>query len=121
MKSNREKPIKDFKFSSLEEYLSRYIDLFSLLYIPEDSWLRDREKDYFIECVKLNSEGKNLLSKEVKRKLEDELGFISRQYRLLLKNKGWIIQTKDGIQILPAFDFKGEIPQNMLFKFRISC
>lgn len=115
------KEITAFHHTDIDKYLLSYLDLFSLLYIKEEDHLKDREKEFFIANVKLNAQGKSLIGKEAAAYLEGELKFQARTYRSNLKKKGWLIQTKDGIILPPAFDFKGkDIPKEMTFKFKFT-
>ena len=113
-----------FTESNREDFLSKNIDVFSSLYLPKENWLTDREKEYFMAHVFLNYEKKDLLSKEVKTYLETELNFKNRGvdiYRKKLKDKGWIIQTRQGIALPPAFDYRGKkFPNNLVYQFKLS-
>lgn len=109
-----------FIYSDQDEFLMAYLNLFSLLYIKESDHLENREKQFFIANVKLNAWGKSLIGKEAAAYLEGELKFQARTYRSNLKKKGWLIQTKDGIILPPAFDFRlGKIPKDLTFKFKL--
>jgi len=116
--------VKNFNEGNKKDFISKYIDLFSSLYIPKDSWLTDREKEYFIAHVMLNFEKRDLLSKDVKNVLKEDYNFKNRGvdiYRKKLKDKGWIIQTKEGIKLPPAFDYNGKkFPNNLKFQFKLS-
>lgn len=113
------KNITEFSFESEDRFLMAYLDLFSLLYMKEEDYLKDREKEFFIANIKLNASGKSLIGKEAAAYLEGELKFQARTYRSNLKKKGWLIQTKDGIMLPPAFDFKNkELPKEMSFRFK---
>lgn len=116
--------MKNFSETTKEDFLSKSIDLFSSLYIPKANWLTDREKEYFMAHVILNHENKNLLSKEVKVYLENSLNFKNRGvdiYRKKLKDKGWIIQTKSGIELPPAFNYRNKkFPNNITYQFKLS-
>lgn len=103
-----------------DKFLYAYLELFSLLYIDRDSHLKEREKEFFIENVKLNARGVPLIGKDASAILDGELKFHSRSYRFALKKKGWLIQTKDGIILPPAFDFKNGYPKELIFKFKFS-
>lgn len=103
--------------------LKKYIDVFSVLYVPEQNWLTTREKQYFIANVILNHLGIDLSSRQASKYLEDKFGFINRGvsiYRAKLKAKGWIIQTKMGIELPKAFDYTNiEIPKELSFSFKV--
>lgn len=110
-----------FKHDNVEGFLTKYIDVFSSLYVPRENWLAPREKEYFIGLALLHSKGIDLLSKEGIEYLENDLGFKNRGvsiYRKKLKDKGWIIQTKTSIKLTGAFVFK-KIPKELIFNFKI--
>lgn len=116
--------MKTYTFNTKEKMLDKYIDLFASLYVDDErKWLTPREKDYFIGLILKNNEGVDLVSKECDDYLENELNFKNRGisiYRLKLKNKGWIFQTKKGIEIVKAFDFKGKnLPKSVIFNFKL--
>jgi hypothetical protein len=67
-----------FEHSNLGAYLKRYVDIFSVLYVPEKNWLTVREKEFFVANVILNSYGVDLLSRKASKILEDKFGFINR-------------------------------------------
>lgn len=111
----------ELKVKNREELLRRYIDVFSALYVNNDRWLTEKEKDYFIALVTLNSEGVDLSSKKAVHELENTYNFKNKGayiYRLKLKEKGWIIQTQAGLDIPVAFKFK-DIPKLFNFDFKI--
>lgn len=105
------------------ELIKKYIDIFSALYVPEENWLTTREKEYFIANIFLNKEGIDLSSREASRILEQNFGFINRGvsiYRGKLKKKGWIIQTKNGVELVKAFNYKvSEIPKEVNFNIKV--
>jgi len=113
------KEIMNFDFTQ-DEFLYAFLELFSLLYIDKENHLKDREKEFFIENVKLNAKGVPLIGKAASAVLDGELKFQSRSYRFALKKKGWLIQTVDGIILPPAFDFKNGLPKHKTFKFKFS-
>jgi len=114
-------PKEIFKYDTVD-FLMKYIELRSILYVPEKNHLTQREKEYLIACIIKNSEGKNLLSSEVKNYLQTKWMFKNRSvdiYRGKLKEKEWIIQTKDGIKLPPDMDFNGKIPRLCTYNFAI--
>jgi len=111
------------KQDDLVGLLKKYIDVFSVLYVPEQNWLTTREKEYFIANVLLNHLGIDLSSRQASKCLEDKFGFINRGvsiYRSKLKSKGWIIQTKVGIELPKAFNYADiDIPKELTFSFAV--
>lgn len=114
------KGIKTFTYNEQDLFLRKYLDLFTLLYVVDDNVLQDREKEYFLENVKLNAAGIDLLSKQASDHLK-ALKFQIRTYRYNLKKKGWLIQTQKGIELPKSFDFKDKsIPTDLIFNFKFS-
>ena len=107
----------------VKELISKYIDIFSAVYVPEERWLTKREKEYFIANVILNHLNIDLSSRRASKILEDRFGFINRGvsiYRGKLKQKGWLIQTKIGIELVKAFNYKGiSIPEEVDFNVKV--
>lgn len=107
----------------VKELISKYIDIFSAIYVPEERWLTKREKEYFIANVILNHLNIDLSSRRASKILEDKFGFINRGvsiYRGKLKQKGWLIQTKIGIELVKAFNYKGiSIPEEVDFNVKV--
>ena len=109
--------------SDLKELITKYIDIFSAIYVPDKNWLTTREKEYFIANVIINHMGIDLSSRRASQILEDKFGFINRGvsiYRAKLKEKGWIVQTKEGIELVKAFNYRGiEIPKEVNFNVKV--
>jgi hypothetical protein len=111
----------ELKVQNKEELLKKYIDIFSALYVSTKNWLTEKEKEYFVALILLNSEGVDLSSKKAVFELETTYGFKNKGvyiYRLKLKEKGWIIQTQSGLDIPIAFKLKS-IPKLFSFDFKI--
>lgn len=114
------KEVKTFTYNEQDLFLRKYLDLFTLLYVVDNNVLQDKEKEYFLENVKLNAAGIDLLSKQASDHLK-ALKFQTRTYRYNLKKKGWLIQTQKGIELPKSFDFKGKpIPTDLIFNFKFS-
>lgn len=124
MKVNQVTPTQQIiEKNDVKELITKYIDIFSALYVPEENWLTKREKEYFIANIILNHLGIDLSSRKASKILEDKFGFINRGvsiYRGKLKTKGWIVQTKAGIEIVRAFNYKNmEIPKEANFNIKV--
>ncbi len=119
----QEKQIQLIEKSDLKELLLKYVDIFSAIYVPEEKWLTKREKEYFIANIILNHLNIDLSSRRASKILEDKFGFINRGvsiYRGKLKEKGWIVQTKLGIELVKAFNYKNiEIPKEVDFNIKV--
>lgn len=103
--------------------LKKYIDVFSVLHVDEENHLTVREKEYLVINILLNANGIDLSSRKASKILEDKFGFKNRGvsiYRSKLKDKGWMIQTSTGIEIVKAFDFsKAKLPTELTFNFKV--
>lgn len=111
----------ELKVENMDSLLKKYIDIFSALYVQEKHWLTEKEKEYFIALIILNSQGIDLSSKKAVYELENTYDFKNKGvyiYRLKLKDKGWIIQTKSGIDIATAFKFDN-LPKMFNFAFKL--
>lgn len=111
------------KVDSKKDFLNKLIDLTILLKLPEEFILRDREKDFLINTILLNHEGLSLESKSMVNTICTQMGIKKvdvYNYRNILKKKGWLIQTIDGLQLLSALDFSSKaIPKVINFKFTL--
>lgn len=105
------------------DLVMKYIDIFSALHVPEEKWLTKREKEYLVANIILNANGVDLSSRRASLYLEETCGFINRGvsvYRSKLKEKGWIVQTALGIDLIKAFDFsKTGIPLETTFNVKV--
>lgn len=113
---------KTFTYDTEKEFLSKFIDLRSILYVKEENHLTPREKDYLIGCIILKANGEDLLSRKSKKYLENVLMFKNRGvdiYRGKLKEKGWIIQTTTSIILPSDLSFENGIPKKCNYKFSI--
>lgn len=111
-----------FEYDTID-FLSRYIDIRSLLYVDEENHLTQREKEYLIGCIILKSEGIDLVSKNAKEYLQNKWMFKNRGvdiYRGKLKDKGWIIQTPESVILPPDLTFNNGIPKYCNYKFTFS-
>ena len=111
--------MKIYEYDNIDDFLSKYIDIFSTLYVDEHNHLVTREKEFFIEHIKMVANKIPLLG-QVANNQFDKKHFQTRTYRKKLKSKGWIIQTPDGIKIPPAFDFSKGVKNKLQFNFAIA-
>lgn len=111
------------KVNTKKEFLSIMIDLVLLLKLPEEYILRDREKEFLVNSILLNNEGYSLESSEMVKaicKVMKIKGDDVYNYRVILKKKGWLMQTPDGLQLLMALDYSDKnIPEQIDFKFSL--
>lgn len=111
-----------FKYADKISLLGKYVDIFSALHVSSENQLTQREKEFFIANVILNSYGIDLVSRKASSILEKQFGFINRGvsiYRMKLKEKGWMFQTGDSIVLPKAFDYKTGIPEQLTFSFTV--
>lgn len=111
----------EFKYSNAEEYFSKYIDIFSTLYMPYDNWLAPREKEFLIAHMLMYMEGIPLHSRQAAKRLRDDNKFLHRSvsiYRTKLREKGWIIYTATAIELPPSLKFK-KIPKELKLEFKL--
>lgn len=111
------------RYQEVEDYLRRYINIYSALAVKEELWLTPREKDFFIACVILYNQGISLSSKRGTAFLEKKSNFKKETkgvyiYRNKLKSKGWLANTKDGLIIPKSFIFNKGI-KNIDFKISL--
>jgi hypothetical protein len=96
-------------FNDYHQFLSQYVDVYGAMFYDRNNWLTDKEKEFFIELVKLANEGEALASKKAVRHLKSVFSTKEKDrsvwiYRGKLKKKGWLIQIPDGLLIPPAFN-----------------
>lgn len=115
--------MSNIKCNSPYDFLSKWIDITTILGIPEKNELRDREKEFLINTILYNSNGVEIHSKEMvdlickTMKIKPDNVY---NYRKILKNKEWLIQTPTQYKLLPALDFsKREIPNQLSIKFTL--
>lgn len=111
------------KVSSKKEFLSIMIDLILLLKLPEEYVIREREKEFLVTSILLNNDGYALESSEMVKAICKEMKIKPDDvynYRNILKRKGWLMQTVDGLQLLMALDYSDKnIPEQIDFKFSL--
>lgn len=111
------------KVSSKKEFLSKLIDIVIMVKLPQEFFLREREKEFLVSTILLNNEGYQLESAEMVKAICAEMKIKSDDvynYRNILKKKGWLTQTKDGLQLLMALDYSDRnIPNEIEFKFTL--
>lgn len=111
------------KVNSKKEFLSKLIDIVIMVKLPREYYLRDREKEFLVNTILLNNEGYALESGEMVKAICTEMNVKSDDvynYRNILKKKGWLMQTIDGLQLLMALDYSDRnIPDEIEFKFTL--
>jgi hypothetical protein len=116
--------MKVIKVNSKYDLLKIMIDLAITLKLGDDYYLRDREKEFLIHSIILSNEGYSLESSEtvkticklMKIKPDDVYN-----YRNILKRKGWLNQTPDGLELLSALDYSDRnIPKDIEIKYKLS-
>ena len=117
--------MKVFNHNNEDNLLSRYIDLFSVLYMKDKKkWLTEKEKVFFIHCINIVSKGMSLDDKNATALIKQNDKFSNSNvyvYRDKLKKKGWLLQTNEELIIPPAFTFKSKgVPRNLEFNFKLS-
>lgn len=109
------------KLSSKKEFLTKLIDLTLLLKLPSEFYLREKEKEFLIYNIILSNEGYALEGSEIIKIICSEMNIKNADvynYRNILKKKGWLIQTVDGLQLLSSLDFSNrKIPSEVKFNF----
>lgn len=105
-----------FDFTSSEDLIRKYIDVYSCLAATDDQWLTRREKDLFVQYVLFVNRGEDLSSTKVQAELCIKANMERKNkslyiYRSKLAAKGWVTGTPKNIQIPSMFKFKdGNIP-----------
>lgn len=111
------------KLESKQQFLTTLIDLTLLLKLPAKFYLRPKEKEFLVNSIVLSNEGYSLESTEMVRaicKIMDIKHTDVYTYRNILKKKGWLIQTTDGLNLLSALDYsKKKIPLEQKFNFTL--
>jgi hypothetical protein len=116
--------MKVIKVNSKYEMIQKMIDLAILLKLPEQYFLRDREKEFLIHCIILSNEGYSLESGEIVKAIcklmrikPDDI----YNYRNVLKRKGWLNQTPDGLELLSSLDYSDRsIPTELEIKYKLT-
>ncbi len=116
--------MKIIKLNSKYELLSIMIDLALILKLPKEFGLRDREKEFLIHTIILSNEGYTLESAEMVKTIAKLMNIKPDDvynYRKILKNKGWLVQTIDGFELLSALDYTDrDIPNDIEIKYKLS-
>lgn len=111
------------RVKSKKEFLSKIIDLTILLKLPKQYALTDREKEFLINSILITNQGFQLESSEMVKSICKEMSINSSNvynYRNILKKKGWLIQTVDGLELLLALDYSDRnIPEAVDFKITL--
>ena len=100
-----------------KDFLSRLIDLVSIISLPKDYHLGDRQKEFLVYSILFASEGIALESTEMVNKICDVMTIAPDNvwnYRRTLKGKGWLIQTPTGLSLLSPIDITNKpIPKEL--------
>lgn len=111
------------KEDNIEDFIRRYIRIYSSVALSKDKVPTDREEDFLVQCVVFNSKGIDIGTKEAVKELNKSLR-LSRNnvyvLRTMLRDKGWLVQTKDGLKLHPIIDFSARpIPKKFNFNFSL--
>lgn len=116
--------MKVIKLNSKYDLLKKIIDLAIILKLGDEYYLRDREKEFLIHSIILSNEGYGLESKEMVKAIAKSMRITSDDvynYRRILKNKGWLVQTVDGFELLSALDYTDrDIPTELEIKYKLT-
>ena len=114
------------RINDIRRFLSIQIDIVSILKLPEKNRMKDKEKEFFIECVIMNMMGRDINDKDNIILIAEKLKFKKMgsvyTYRTYLKNKGWFYKDHfSRFKIRKSFDFTisrfmREIPFNFTIK-----
>lgn len=115
------------EYKSLRKFISVQVELIAIIkdYTVDDKKLRSKERDFFVECVILNAQGKDLDSPETLDYLRDFFEFKSTDnvytYRSVIKGKKWFYKDNRGrFKIVSAFDWRNRpMPISKTYKFDI--
>lgn len=113
----------DISTKSYFEYVSRLVDIYSVLYVNEKFWLTEKEKLFFIHSVILYRKGIDLYSLKAVEELDNRMRFKKKGgkgvyvYRGFLKKKNWFAQTKTTLEIPPFFT--SVFPDELVFNVNI--
>lgn len=114
--------MRNIPMETKEDYVAFYVDIWQLLNLPEELRVRDRVREFLIHCVVMYHEGWVLYSKEAVQELADRMGFKNDgevyNYRIKLKKKGIIMQTRDSLILAPALRIKN-IRKRTRFNFTL--
>lgn len=105
------------------EMISKMVDLALLLVLPEKYSLLPREKEFLINSIIFHSEGVELEKSDMVNSLCKKMGVKKADiynYRKRLKEKGWLMQTTTGFELLPFLDFsKKKIPSSLKLDYNL--
>jgi hypothetical protein len=118
------KGVKNIKLSHQAENtidaIKLLLDVYAATNVPYHNRLTSKERDYYATCVYLFNKGVDIISKTAVDYLEKTLNFDKKNkgvyiYRNRLKDKNWLIQTVDGLAILPVFMCVGKTTDGEYF------
>ena len=89
------------------DFISVFIDIYSILFVPTKNYLNKTEKKHLVHLIVLYRRGYELFSRECNRELKRIFSFSEKNrgiwiYRKKLEKKGWIIKKEEGLDLLPA-------------------
>jgi len=102
-----------FNFQNEREYVNKLVEVLEAL-MPEENRLRPSDKEFLIDLVMIKNRGVDIASKRSVQILTEDYGHASAgtvyQKRSLLKNKGWLKQSKDGYSLPGMFAYDPKQP-----------
>lgn len=105
------------------EFMSKWIDIATILNMPEKYKLKDREKEFLVNTILYSSNGVDIESKEMVELLCKAMKIKPANvynYRKILKDKHWLEQTPTKLKLLDVIDYTyRELPKELNFKFKI--
>jgi len=102
------------------EAIKTLLDVFAAVNVPYHNRLTSKERDYYAICVYLFNKGVDIAGRTAVDYIEKNLNFDKKNkgvyiYRNRLKDKNWLIQTVDGLTILPSFMCLGKTVEGEYF------
>jgi hypothetical protein len=98
-----------------EEFLHRYIMLFSAMFFKESNWLTEKERDFLVKLILFRHSSTD----DEMKYFRDKTTFKGKSYYGYmdkLQTKGWV----KGNAIHPNFDFSNRpIPNEIPFTFKL--
>lgn len=117
--------MKFYNFSSIEDYFSKYVELFSVLQVPDSKRLTQREREFFVSCMVSEYKGYSITSEIGIKFIEEHSRCKNKDiytYRKRLIEKGWL-KEKNSEYILPdIFDCNKDktLSKKLNFNFVLS-
>lgn len=105
------------------EFISKWIDIATILGMPEEYKLKDREKEFLVNTIIYSSNGVDIESKEMVDLLCKSMKIKPANvynYRKILKDKRWLEQTPTKLKLIDVIDYTyRELPKELNFRFKI--